>query len=458
MMIVYVSLLLLACMLQVPAASTLRYEAADAESCRQPNYQYGCQDGPCEFSVSWWRAADEQLVSIDLIALVPGLVEDAWAEVTVARSAQKGVFTCRWSGGETSHTRCSLTREGEVAEDGCLTANTTHHSHFLECSFVLPVTGAWSKLLSAPVSLQLNSSSFSDSEESFRQANSECPCDFRNCLDTCSCVVTDDKCHSSLSLLLIRSHAMLMVLAILLLLPTGVMIARYSRPVSPHTWFRAHVVANTTGLLFLLLGLASVLGHTGGVFNVGFHQIVGIICISLALFQVLCGFLRPVARSSPQRRVFNLVHHVVGTAVLGLGTLAMMLGAIMYHNSVHLVIVVVLAAAILVGVVFVVTMEIIMRRNYIISPPVGYHRVEGRGDGDAGEGDGDSESDKELFVREGGGGGSMKQPQTSPGKRWSQPVQPLHAHTTTKRVLTVFIIQAFVFSAVIGILISYGDH
>ena len=58
--------------------------------------------------------------------------------------------------------------------------------------------------------------------------------------------------------------------------------------------------------------------------------------------------------------------------------------------------------------------------------------MEGRGDGDAGEGDGDSESDKELFVREGGGGGSMKQPQTSPGKGWSQPVQPLHAHTTTK--------------------------
>ena len=62
--------------------------------------------------------------------------------------------------------------------------------------------------------------------------------------------------------------AIIMVIVFLLLLPTGVMISRYSRPVFPHSWFRAHVLANTTGLFFMLLGLAAVLVHTKGAFYV----------------------------------------------------------------------------------------------------------------------------------------------------------------------------------------------
>lgn len=62
--------------------------------------------------------------------------------------------------------------------------------------------------------------------------------------------------------------AITMVIAFLLLLPTGGMISRYSRPVFPHSWFRAHVLANTTGLFFMLLGLAAILGHTRGGFSV----------------------------------------------------------------------------------------------------------------------------------------------------------------------------------------------
>ena len=59
-----------------------------------------------------------------------------------------------------------------------------------------------------------------------------------------------------------------MVVTFLLLLPVGVSISRYSRPVFPHSWFRAHALTNSTAVILMLLGLAAVLGHTRGSFSV----------------------------------------------------------------------------------------------------------------------------------------------------------------------------------------------
>ena len=220
----------------------------------------------------------------------------------------------------------------------------------------------------------------------------------------------------------------------------------------------------------------------------------------------------------------------------------MLLGAIMYRNSVYVAVVVVLVVALLVGVVLVAMMEIVLRRNHresptdrhthdiiigpdkpantvappglysqhvprlivvslmrfiyantllcaVFSPPVGYQRVEGGG-GEVGE-EGESESDRELFVKGRTSGGQVKI-----GTEKNLPLKPVQEHTTTKvrllqnqdsghqpslitcfcnsilfpgsnifsllsfsqRLLTVFIIQAFIFSAVIGSLILYGDH
>ena len=59
-----------------------------------------------------------------------------------------------------------------------------------------------------------------------------------------------------------------MVVTFLLLLPTGVAISRYSRHIFPRSWFRAHAVTNSTAVMFLLLALTAILGHTGGDFKV----------------------------------------------------------------------------------------------------------------------------------------------------------------------------------------------
>lgn len=47
------------------------------------------------------------------------------------------------------------------------------------------------------------------------------------------------------------------------------------------------------GVIFGLTGFGLILGHTEGEFNVGFHQIVGVVCLSLSVVQPLIGCIRP---------------------------------------------------------------------------------------------------------------------------------------------------------------------
>ena len=42
-----------------------------------------------------------------------------------------------------------------------------------------------------------------------------------------------------------------------------------------------------------LTGLGLILGHTSGRFTVGYHQIVGVVCLGLSVIQPLVGIIRP---------------------------------------------------------------------------------------------------------------------------------------------------------------------
>ena len=63
---------------------------------------------------------------------------------------------------------------------------------------------------------------------------------------------------------------------------------------------QAHVTLMLTGVLWSMIGLGLVLTHTGGVFSIGFHQILGITCLGLTLIQPLVGFFRP--KNTPTTR------------------------------------------------------------------------------------------------------------------------------------------------------------
>ncbi len=56
---------------------------------------------------------------------------------------------------------------------------------------------------------------------------------------------------------------------------------------------QVHVTCMVIGVLWSLLGLGLVLTHTRGVFSVGVHQILGMVCLTLGVLQVAAGFLRP---------------------------------------------------------------------------------------------------------------------------------------------------------------------
>ncbi|CAI8013605.1 hypothetical protein GBAR_LOCUS8598 [Geodia barretti] len=262
----------------------------DTGSCRTTNYQHGCREEVCQLSVSWRKETKDEL-SLRVSALA---LEDNWSTtISLSRASIEVQFTCQRRHGETAH-NCSV---------GCLSANITYHDHHLDCRFTVDDKGTISDLISGPVSLLVSGAN--DSVGGAQWVSPGCLCDVRNCRDICDSCTTEaggggDKCHSILSLLLIRSHAILMVMTFLLLVPLGVAISRYSRPVFPYSWFRAHAAVNSATLVLILLGLGAVLGHTGGKFTAGLHQIAGIICITLLLLQALCGYLRPAAGVSLQ--------------------------------------------------------------------------------------------------------------------------------------------------------------
>ncbi len=53
-----------------------------------------------------------------------------------------------------------------------------------------------------------------------------------------------------------------------------------------------------TMMVFALLcggaGLGLILAHTGGTFSIGYHQIVGSVCLSLSFLQPLVAIIRPI--------------------------------------------------------------------------------------------------------------------------------------------------------------------
>ena len=52
-----------------------------SSSCRRANYEHGCGEDGCEYSVSWRREDEGQLLTLEVIALVPDLGEDRWTAV-----------------------------------------------------------------------------------------------------------------------------------------------------------------------------------------------------------------------------------------------------------------------------------------------------------------------------------------------------------------------------------------
>eukprot|EP01062_Namystynia_karyoxenos_P062164 TRINITY_DN55091_c0_g1_i1.p1 TRINITY_DN55091_c0_g1~~TRINITY_DN55091_c0_g1_i1.p1 ORF type:complete len:601 (+),score=186.46 TRINITY_DN55091_c0_g1_i1:89-1804(+) len=135
---------------------------------------------------------------------------------------------------------------------------------------------------------------------------------------------------------LLHIHAIFMFMAWGVLLQFGSIMFRYYRHLK---WsFLAHQIANTTGLVFTIIGFA--LAFAGGGSPNFAHGIIGILVFVLALIQPLAAAFR-CHKPEPDgeehgnllcgvgwggRWVFNLIHHICGRSALVLGLVNITLG------------------------------------------------------------------------------------------------------------------------------------
>ncbi|CAI9298566.1 unnamed protein product [Lactuca saligna] len=112
-----------------------------------------------------------------------------------------------------------------------------------------------------------------------------------------------------------RIHGILNAVGWGVLLPIGVMIARYLRHVG-RLWLYAHSSIQLSGFIIGLAGIITGLILNGRIdINVAKHKAIGIIIITLGCLQVIAILIRP-SKDSKVRKYWNWYHHNVGRLLI----------------------------------------------------------------------------------------------------------------------------------------------
>lgn len=126
-------------------------------------------------------------------------------------------------------------------------------------------------------------------------------------------------------------HGFMMFIAWGLLLPGGVLGARYLKHLDNNGWFEIHMYSQLSAIVVMLLGLLFAVGELHGFnFRTG-HMRVGMLSILLVLLQGVNGYLRPKnalpgESQRPQRVVWQYIHRYAGRTALVLGFLSLVTG------------------------------------------------------------------------------------------------------------------------------------
>ncbi|RLM73490.1 cytochrome b561 and DOMON domain-containing protein [Panicum miliaceum] len=112
-----------------------------------------------------------------------------------------------------------------------------------------------------------------------------------------------------------RRHGLLAMMGWGVLMPIGMITARYFRQLDP-CWFYSHLAIQVSGYA---IGIAAVvLGfrlNEDGLKNVGVHKALGIGILAMTSLQVLAILARP-DKTSKVRRFWNWYHHNIGRAAI----------------------------------------------------------------------------------------------------------------------------------------------
>ncbi|KYO19550.1 putative ferric-chelate reductase 1 [Alligator mississippiensis] len=132
---------------------------------------------------------------------------------------------------------------------------------------------------------------------------------------------------------LIKIHGALMFVAWMTTVSIGVIVARFFKPVWPHSllfgkeiWFQVHrTLMLTTVALTSIAFILPFIYRGGWSYKAGFHPYLGCTVMALAIFQPLVAGFRP-SPHGPRRQLFNWVHWSTGTTARILAVVTMFLG------------------------------------------------------------------------------------------------------------------------------------
>lgn len=126
-------------------------------------------------------------------------------------------------------------------------------------------------------------------------------------------------------------HGFMMFLAWGILLPGGVLSARYLKHVKGDQWYQIHVYLQYSGLAIVLLGLLFAVAELRGFYLTSLHVKFGISAIFLACVQPVNALLRPKKPAngeevSSKRLLWEYFHVIVGRGAIIVGIAALFSG------------------------------------------------------------------------------------------------------------------------------------
>ncbi|CAM8960529.1 unnamed protein product [Rhodiola kirilowii] len=126
-------------------------------------------------------------------------------------------------------------------------------------------------------------------------------------------------------------HGFMMFLAWGILLPAGVLAARYLKHVKGDGWFQIHVYLQYSGLAIVLLGLLFAVAELRGFHFQSVHVKFGTIAILFASIQLVNASMRPKKpengeAASPKRIYWEYLHVISGRSAIVLGMAALITG------------------------------------------------------------------------------------------------------------------------------------
>ncbi|KAF6147273.1 hypothetical protein GIB67_013094 [Kingdonia uniflora] len=126
-------------------------------------------------------------------------------------------------------------------------------------------------------------------------------------------------------------HGFMMFVAWGILLPGGVLAARYLKHLKGDGWYQIHVYLQYSGLVIVFLGFLFAVAELRGLVFSSVHVKFGSTAILLACVQPLNAYLRPnkssnVEEVSPKRRQWEYLHVILGRSAIIVGIAALISG------------------------------------------------------------------------------------------------------------------------------------